>query len=1621
MDITQYVKNQEALKKSTLAQQGVSFDLDPNSEEALKYNPQWINDSKLIYKNETGKRFKGTDREAAEWGLGKQSKIGWNLTSAGLNAFEAQDWAPNVKEAWVRSLESYNNTDPTWRSASRAAFWSIFDLPTLATFGWGAVAKAIGGRAASLSTRYSFKEALKKSLREEAKDRIGPAPAGTQITDKAITQAIAELPEAQIKKIRKEVAHQVAYRTALEQGAGIGAVYTGLYDIAAQDLEGDVDPRKSDFDYKRFAANVFGGLVLGGGVGYGIPRAVEKFGRGKFIRDALNQSAEYADEIVLTPNELGLEKGSKLQYRLIKEGKDKKLSENKDTYEVAEQVINKVQKEKGRPANVIDEGTGPVQKIKSKLDKREKETLPNVENLKQKTGANVQGDDLQFNRTQSKQNKYIDQNARGKGDQDVSVISNVAGRYDQNDKILFNSVLKEKIKNLADDGYMVINTGPRKKEAVAVDVFDDEIIPPFERETKGRTKTKDDLFEFEEKPIKDTKGKARKRDKITGLSDNDLGELLAENFKFVGTKNINGRKVFIARNKIKYKPNTKPYTFNKESRFEKIFRFVGLTAPRLQKLKNAFKSSAGLPPALEKFSATKKAAIRAVGVRIKQDFHKLQQAMEKHISVEGVSLKNLTPRKYDEVLETVNNAAFGGDEQAFKALPTQVQEQLMSMRKSISLLRKRLLDKSPKNPEGTGYIKNGTQLHQQIVQQVKNGLKPDMELRINRQYEIFDNPDMWLKKLKEAQEANPTNNPIQKAKQFFIDQLRKSNIKELDDDLVPVALKYRAAIDAQRKGLVGFKYKNVRYNTANTIAEVEEKEADAMIDSFLSKYSTEELKDIDKYGTDLPEISGEAQRIKGTFYKRKEIPAVIRDLMGEYKDPFVNYANTMVKLFQTYENHKFEKAIRKLVIADKNKPDNLKEFPGVSLKRDSAIGKDLGEATSLARSQDVNLPLQDLKADEVIFDAIKQGNELAPLMNQGWKKIMGLQAITRITKTAYTPSAYPRNFVGAMLKTFAAGNLNLANIRTFNKVWKGLRSFTDDEVAAQTEKLTYLDIHGSGAKIGTLREALDDAVNPNWWIDISVMLGRTDRLTATQKARGAAEAVNKRVLDAYQAMDDLWKWFSFENEKGNYRKVLLDKGINPDEVVDRWKTGGGKDVIVTKLDEYAGQMVRAHMDNYGNVAKAFKFARRLPLADFLAYKTEQVRTTWNIFETAIRDIKEGRQLKRDTNGIKGNAQLALGYRRLGSIISAISLPTALATSMAYGYKNMQDDAEITLGGKTYVLPYTKMTGLREAALPDYATGDEYMLIPGAQPKDGKDLRMFNISYLDPWAPLRAPILSLLRGANGLRDLEEGAAKGFKDSSLNLLGSFGASMFSEALFGAAFGLDKFGRPLSKPDDLMPEKGYDRLARFVKAFEPGLVRDLNKVYKSIKFGATERGGFKLEPLGQGFKFVGVPYQYVEPKISLRFKAAPLLKNITNASSSFYEAIGTYNPKSEQGIIDAYKDTLRREYNAADKLARLFIAARSTGMSSTDIYKSITKDGNFPSRFNKNVFNSMVLKGKFIPTTFPVSSNIMALKRHVEQTTNAKVNVSKVMKELLEIYRSYAGEDFTITKSLIEKEKE
>ena len=55
-----------------------------------------------------------------------------------------------------------------------------------------------------------------------------------------------------------------------------------------------------------------------------------------------------------------------------------------------------------------------------------------------------------------------------------------------------------------------------------------------------------------------------------------------------------------------------------------------------------------------------------------------------------------------------------------------------------------------------------------------------------------------------------------------------------------------------------------------------------------------------------------------------------------------------------------------------------------------------------------------------------------------------------------------------------------------------------------------------------------------------------DRYSSLMKR---AKKFNVEAVKFYQAMDDMWKQYAFLNEKGTYRQVLADKGIDPDRVV----------------------------------------------------------------------------------------------------------------------------------------------------------------------------------------------------------------------------------------------------------------------------------------------------------------------------------------------------------------------------------------------------------------------------------------------------------------------------------------
>ena len=83
----------------------------------------------------------------------------------------------------------------------------------------------------------------------------------------------------------------------------------------------------------------------------------------------------------------------------------------------------------------------------------------------------------------------------------------------------------------------------------------------------------------------------------------------------------------------------------------------------------------------------------------------------------------------------------------------------------------------------------------------------------------------------------------------------------------------------------------------------------------------------------------------------------------------------------------------------------------------------------------------------------------------------------------------------------------------------------------------------------------------------------------------------------------------------------------------------------------------------------------------LAFKVEQVRTTKNIFKTALEDIREGRRRLKESNGEFGSLRVRAGYKRLFSFATVATSGTALATASAVGINELFTSDEIKNRGK----------------------------------------------------------------------------------------------------------------------------------------------------------------------------------------------------------------------------------------------------------------------------------------------------------------------------------------------------
>ena len=979
----------------------------------------------------------------------------------------------------------------------------------------------------------------------------------------------------------------------------------------------------------------------------------------------------------------------------------------------------------------------------------------------------------------------------------------------------------------------------------------------------------------------------------------------------------------------------------------------------IAKVKKYVYDDGGLGDAAKKLTIRKKSSIEAA----KRNILTRQKRLEKAIKGAYDSKLNVLPKaKY-----SLMNAALRGSEEAIDQLSKEapkVLDEIRGMRANIQNLQKDLLD--------SGAIEKGSDLETKIMNSIDG--KDGTELYLTRQFEVYDNPDFG-KMLNETPQGQEV---IRKAKEHLAIQNAVTDKKFAQAK----KLKDRGATLTDEQATVYNNYMGKDGIIDNTIKEI---------------LIVNDEEDLFKVFQDKNLF--QKQKSGKILTARKDIPDDIRALMGEYDDPFTNYSNTVGKLFHTAETFKYEKAIADLIEAGEIKGAQR----GIGLEGE--VTRRLESTLPTARGVERPLesgrvkPLEGFFGTNEVADFIANGNELSVNWVKPFQKYLMLQGHTRAAKTVYSPTAIARNFLGAAWMALGAGYVNPKQIGQVYRIFKSLATRSDEALNAEMEKGIALGYLQSGTELGALKGALRDAGEKEFW-DLSSDIYKGGRSLANK-----AKRANVSATKFYQSMDDAWKQFAFMNEKGNMRQILKDRGENPDEIVRRFMSGDGQEITITRLDEAASEAVNNHMQNYANVPKFIKAVRIAPAADFLAFKSEIIRTQKNILKSAITDIKEGRArmaegaVDPDTGVLKGKAQRNLGYKRLGSMIAAQSAGPAVALGSAE-YLGLNE----TEPGETNTIK----AGI-EAFDPEYNKGANYFYL--GDPKKGKGFRI-NASYINPWATTQSPIVAAITGLTRTGDYVEGAVdKAFQDAVINpIREAFSPSMLAESLISFARNQDEYGRPIFDRDRYTQGQNIaNTMATLFSPFEPGVIksaRDIITAYnlEGQEFGVTPKGR-KLFANDQWMGLTGIKPEQYDVGLGLGFKVSDLKKRMGDTDKIFQDSYRQRSPVTVDELVDSYEQSMNRQYALATEMFDFISKAKSSGLNNIDIYKAITDGGLFKSRADKTVLRNMINKGRFIPKP-PAYKDIYKWGLSTKRMTGQQPPVREAQKEIINTYRSFVG---------------
>ena len=727
----------------------------------------------------------------------------------------------------------------------------------------------------------------------------------------------------------------------------------------------------------------------------------------------------------------------------------------------------------------------------------------------------------------------------------------------------------------------------------------------------------------------------------------------------------------------------------------------------------------------------------------------------------------------------------------------------------------------------------------------------------------------------------------------------------------------------------------------------------------------------------------------GTMAEKK----ALRELFGEIKDPRFTLFNGMTNLSSLARTSAYLAEVQ-AKNADVQARGGRGFFWNTSEEAAEKLNaRDLGIEIVPMRevlgeidaTKNLINPLADTYTTREIAEGIKAANDVMGALQgfiRGDKKNMGgaekavswfyrnlllfPKGVSQMAKTIFSIPTHIRNFFSAGAFSAANGLLfeGLTNPKLLKDAFQqgidvsGLLKAGANSPLAQREyqDMLSLGLTNSQVQMGDLISLLKDTNAGESMMGLDNILGRMFK-----KFKKGGEFLQGK----YMAEDDTFKITNFVVELDRIIKNTAKRtNMSLDDFKKTLKQEIGPDGIPIRnenlwaLKREAADIVKNTVPNYAYVGEFVKTSRLLPIGNFMSFPSEIIRTTTNIAEQGLKEMRHSRptrgsniapmvfDIELDRFVKNDNLSYGTGFKRLmGMSTTLVGVPIAVTE----GAKALYDVAD------------EEIDAMRRF-VPDWSKNST--LVP-IRDDDG-DLRYIDFSHSNAYDLMARPFRTLMNNIQEGREdgdtLLEGFVGGVGEASGEIMNPFiSESIWTEAMFDLSIrgGRSAEGKQLYTDQTSAGDKMQIQLMHLGNALAPSYKQFLR--LGSAAFGTPDKTGEVLDIGPELAGFMGLRAIKIDPLRSMGFKIAGYQTGIRNARREFTGGVFGLlkgGPVSEADVIERYIASNKARFEVQKDMFKNIEAAQVLGETPFDVRKTFEE-----RQISSKNFNNLN-QGKFEP---------------------------------------------------------